>query len=153
MNTLERIQYHCALAITGAWQGTSFDKIYDQLGWESLTDRRYCRRLFHFYKIHNDLSPSYLKDSLPSLTNHPYTTRSEFVLHELKCNSETVSTLTALDVGIDLAICYVTFQTSSPLKNVFLLDIDLLLEVYLVFLGAFSYPLLYEDYGQIVRVL
>ena len=40
-----------ALAITGAWQGTNLDKIYDQLGWESLTDRRYCRRLFHFYKI------------------------------------------------------------------------------------------------------
>ena len=51
MNTLERIQYHCALAITGAWQGTNLDKIYDQLGWESLTDRRYCRRFFHFYKF------------------------------------------------------------------------------------------------------
>ena len=50
MNTLERIQYHCALAITGAWQRTSLDKIYDQLGWESLTDHRYCRRLLHFYK-------------------------------------------------------------------------------------------------------
>ena len=87
MNTLERIQYHCALANTGAWQGTSLDKIYDQRGWESLTDRRYCRRLFHFYKIQNDLLPSYLKDLLPPLTNHPYTTRSEFVLHELKCNS------------------------------------------------------------------
>ena len=61
MNTLERIQYHCALAITGAWQGTSLDKIYDQLGCESLTDRRYSRRLFHFYKIQNDLSPTYLK--------------------------------------------------------------------------------------------
>ena len=88
MNTLERIQYHCALAITGAWQGTNLDKIYDQLGWESLTDRRYCRRLFHFYKIQNDLTPSYTKDPLPPLKNHPYTTRSEFVLHELKCHSD-----------------------------------------------------------------
>ena len=88
MNTLERIQYHCALAITGAWQGTNLDKIYDQLGWESLTDRRYCRRLFHFYKIQNDLTPSYMKDPLPPLKNHPYTTRSEFVLHELKCHSD-----------------------------------------------------------------
>ena len=88
MNTLEIIQYHCALAITGAWQGTNLDKIYDQLGWESLTDRRYCRRLFHFYKIQNDLTPSYMKDPLPPLKNHPYTTRSEFVLHELKCHSD-----------------------------------------------------------------
>ena len=32
MNTSERIQYHCTLNITGAWQGTNLDKIYDQLG-------------------------------------------------------------------------------------------------------------------------
>ena len=51
MNTLERIQYRCALAITGAWKGTSLNKIYDELGWESLTDRRYCRRMFQFYKF------------------------------------------------------------------------------------------------------
>ena len=67
MNTLERIQYHCALAITGAWQGTNLNKIYDELGWESLTDRRYCRRLFQFYKIQSDLTPSYMKDPLPPL--------------------------------------------------------------------------------------
>ena len=36
MNTLERIQYQCALAITGAWKGSSLNKIYDELGWESL---------------------------------------------------------------------------------------------------------------------
>ena len=53
MNTLERIQYHCALAITGTWKGTSVNKIYDELGWESLNDRRYCRRLLQFYKIRN----------------------------------------------------------------------------------------------------
>ena len=34
------------LAITGTWKGTN--KIYDELGWESLTDRRWSRRLFHF---------------------------------------------------------------------------------------------------------
>ena len=63
-------------------------KIYDQLGWESLTDRRYCRRLLHFYKIQNAPTPSSMKDLLPPLKNHPYSTRSEFVLHELKCHSD-----------------------------------------------------------------
>ena len=29
MNTLERIQYQAALAITGAWKGTNFSKIYE----------------------------------------------------------------------------------------------------------------------------
>ena len=86
MNTLERIQYHAALAITGAWKGTSLNKIYDELGWESLTDRRYCRRLFHFYKIHNNLTPPYMKDHLPPTISHTYSTRSEYVYHEEKCN-------------------------------------------------------------------
>ena len=45
MNTVERIQYHAALSITGAWQGTNLDKIYEELGWESLTNRRHYRRL------------------------------------------------------------------------------------------------------------
>ena len=49
MNTLERIQYHAALSITGAWKGTNLNKIYDELGCESLTDRRWSRRLFHFF--------------------------------------------------------------------------------------------------------
>ena len=46
---------------------------------------------------------------------------------------ETVSTLTVLDVGIDLAICFVTLQTSSHLKNLLFLGIDLLPKVHLVY--------------------
>ena len=32
MEKVERIQYQAALAITGAWQGSSRSKIYDELG-------------------------------------------------------------------------------------------------------------------------
>ena len=39
---LESIQYKAALAITGAIQGTSSDKIYQELGLESLKSRRWC---------------------------------------------------------------------------------------------------------------
>ena len=88
MNTLERIQYHSALAITGAWKGSSMNKIYDELGWESLTDRRYCRRLFQFYKIENNLTPSYMKEHLPPKISHSHSTRSDFVFHDVKCNSD-----------------------------------------------------------------
>ena len=91
MNALEIIHHKCALAGTGTWQGRSLNEIYDELGWESLTDRRYCRRLFHFYKIMNDLSPPYMKVPLPPIEHHPYSTRSEFVLHEIKCHSDTYS--------------------------------------------------------------
>ena len=33
MEKVERVQYQAALAITGAWQGSSRSKIHDELGW------------------------------------------------------------------------------------------------------------------------
>ena len=54
MNTLESTRYQAALAITGAWKETSLDKIYEQLGWKSLNERRVTRRLAIFCRImHN----------------------------------------------------------------------------------------------------
>ena len=44
MQKLESLQYNATLVITGAWHGTSTDRIYEELGWESLTNRRWYRR-------------------------------------------------------------------------------------------------------------
>ena len=88
VNTLERIQYHAALAITGTWKGaTNLNKIYDELVWESLTDRRWSIHLFHFYKIQNDLTPPYLKVPIPPIRTHLFGSRSENVLNEMRCKS------------------------------------------------------------------
>ena len=65
MEEIERIQYHAALAVTGAWQGSSRAKLYEQLGWESLSDRRLSRRILLVHKIENNNTPSYLKEKLP----------------------------------------------------------------------------------------
>ena len=91
MHTLERIQYHAALAITGSWKGTNLNKIYDELSWESLTDRRWCRRLFHFYKIQNNLTPPYLKDPIPPIRSHLFGSRSVNVINEIRCKSKSYS--------------------------------------------------------------
>ena len=40
MGLLEQVQYKAALVVSGCWQGTSRVKIYSELGWESLSDRR-----------------------------------------------------------------------------------------------------------------
>ena len=40
MQKLESVQYSAALAITGVWRGTSREKIYCELGWESLYSRK-----------------------------------------------------------------------------------------------------------------
>ena len=65
MQSIESTQYQAALASSGAWKGSNTSKLYEELGWESLTDRRWYRRLLQFYKIINDLAPSYLKDIIP----------------------------------------------------------------------------------------
>ena len=84
MNTLERIQYHVALV----WRGTNLSKIYEEPGWESLTDRRWSRRLFHFYKIRNNLTPPYLKAPIPTVRTHLFGTRSVNVLNEIRSKSK-----------------------------------------------------------------
>jgi len=63
---LEAIQYNACLAITGCFRGTSREKLYSELGLESLEDRRYIRRLMFFYKILNGFAPKYLIDYLPT---------------------------------------------------------------------------------------
>ena len=45
------VQYETALAITGAIQGTSRDRIYQELGLESLKSRRWYKRLSCMFKI------------------------------------------------------------------------------------------------------
>ena len=42
---LENVHYYTALAITGAIQGSSRNKIYQELGLESLKSRRWYKRL------------------------------------------------------------------------------------------------------------
>ena len=42
MEELEKVQYQAAIAITGVWQGSNRSKLYEELGWESLSDRRWC---------------------------------------------------------------------------------------------------------------
>ena len=47
---IESIQYNAWLAITGAIRGSSREKIYQELGLESLQHRRWYRKLCRFYK-------------------------------------------------------------------------------------------------------
>ena len=75
MEKLESVQYSAALAITGAWKGTSHQKIYDELGWESHNLRRWSRRLVLFYKIINNLTPDYTRSPVPQLQESDYSLR------------------------------------------------------------------------------
>ena len=63
MAKAESIQYQAALAVTGAWQGSSRSKRYEESGWEALSDRRICRLILQIHNIINNKTP-YLKDKL-----------------------------------------------------------------------------------------
>ena len=89
MKSIESTQYNAARAVTGAWKGTNKDKLYAELGWESLSDRRWSRRLVQFYKNFNDFTPQYLNNFVPPTRALLYGRRRENVLHEFKCRTET----------------------------------------------------------------
>ena len=72
---LESIQYNACLAITGAIRGTSKEKLYQELGLESLQLRRWYRKLGMFYKIYKNKSPQYLFKLIPEKT-HAHARRS-----------------------------------------------------------------------------
>ena len=58
---LEMVQYNAALVIAGAIKGTARDRIYRELGLESVAERRWSRKIFFFHKIINGLLPVYLQ--------------------------------------------------------------------------------------------
>ena len=71
---MESIQYNAALAITGAIRGSSREKLYQELGLESLQQQRWYRKLCCFYKILKSQSPKYLY-SIISIHNTSYRAR------------------------------------------------------------------------------
>ena len=75
-NKIEKVQYRACLAITGAIQGTSREKIYDELGLHSLAKRRWRSKLIFFYKIVNHLLPDYLYSYLDFCSQENYHLRS-----------------------------------------------------------------------------
>ena len=78
MAKAESIQYQAALVVTSAWQGSRRSKLYEELRWEALSDRRMCRRILQIHNIINNKTPSYLTDKLPPIRvacynpNHNY---------------------------------------------------------------------------------
>ena len=64
---IESVQYNAALAIKGAICGSSREKLYQELGFESLHDRRWCRKLCFYYKIQHNNCPLYLTELLPTI--------------------------------------------------------------------------------------
>ena len=72
---MESIQYNAELAIRGAIRGSSMEKLYQELGLESLQQRRWYRKLCNFFKITKNKSPKYLFNYIPTVRS-TYRTRN-----------------------------------------------------------------------------
>ena len=66
-----------SLAITGAIKGSSTKKLYQDLGLESLQNRRQFQKLRIFYKTFERQPPKYLLYLIPS-NNNSYQTRNSY---------------------------------------------------------------------------
>ena len=74
---LGSLQYNVVLAITGAIYGTSKEKIYNELGQESLQNIPWYRKLSFLYKIIANQSPSCLFIMIPRKNSSRPTRGSE----------------------------------------------------------------------------
>ena len=57
---IESVQYNAAIAIKGAIHGSSRDQFYQELGFESMHDKRW-----FYYKMRHNMCPLYLTELLP----------------------------------------------------------------------------------------
>ena len=80
------MQYKAALAITGAIQGTSCDKTYQELGLESLKSRRWCKLLSRMYKIIEEEAPNYLINFVPKCETYTRTRKNSIPTFNCQTN-------------------------------------------------------------------
>ena len=78
----------CSSSRYKAWRGTSREKLYAELGWESLTSRRWSRHLTVFYKMINSMSPAYTTDPIPQLQQSQYSLRKQDVIGRIRARTE-----------------------------------------------------------------
>ena len=87
---IESIQYKARIAITGAIQGTSRERLYRELGLESLNDRCWFRKLTFFYKTIKGLPAPYLTKyvNLRSTSNYQTRSANKNKLQEFSCRTK-----------------------------------------------------------------
>ena len=75
---LEKIQLEAARIVTGTTKLVEISKLYKEIGWLKLSQRRDLHKLYLFYKMQNGLSPEYLCNLLPGRVgeNLPYALRN-----------------------------------------------------------------------------
>ena len=89
IDLLEQVQYRASKIVSGAIHRTSHDFVYNELGWETLEQRRKKQRLKVFYKAVNKEAPLYLQQIIPNRRNvNRYQLRNaEFNYEKVRCRT------------------------------------------------------------------
>ena len=64
-NEIEKIQLEAGRIVTGSTKLVEINKLYKELGWLKLSERRDLHKLFLFFKMDHGLAPLYLSNLLP----------------------------------------------------------------------------------------
>ena len=82
-NRLEQAQFNAARIVTGLPVFASTNSLYQETGWEPLSQRRTNKKLSLMYKIINNEAPGYLSNLLPNRvgeqTHHNLRNNQNFV--------------------------------------------------------------------------
>lgn len=84
---LESVQIEAARIVTGATKLCSINNLYNELKWELLSTRRRKHKLILFYKMKNELCPTYLNNLIPNNPNNRYQFRNT-TIPSIQCRSE-----------------------------------------------------------------
>ena len=90
---LEKIQQEAARIITGATRLVSLTNLYKETGLEPLKERRRKHKLTLFYKMYNNLVPSYLSSMIPARVGDTtsYPLRNSANIRNIPCKSQLFS--------------------------------------------------------------
>ena len=103
------IEYNVVLVITGTIWGTLKEKLYNELGLESLQSRWWYRKLSFLYKVSADQSPYHLFNIIPRKKIHLAQLESQIAFLCKSLNtifSKTASFGQLLRNGIDLTLTF-----------------------------------------------
>ena len=91
-DALEIFQNSMARIVTGARKGTSTKALYDELGWESLKQRREKVKFKSFKNIVDKKAPDYLIELLPNTVGQRRALRNPDNFETFSCRTETFRT-------------------------------------------------------------
>ena len=88
-DSLETFQRSLARIVSGARKGTSSQALYDEVGWDTLKERREATKFKSFNNIVENKAPNYLLELLPNTVGIKRTLRNPGNYQLINCRTET----------------------------------------------------------------